>query len=84
MVVMEGERQGQGGGWYEGGAGQGPGTASPLPPQHHQVTFQTSGQAILVSDLPTLTLGLRLIFSIGAVVLSVAHPTGRNATRRAT
>ena len=40
MVVMEGERQGQGGqggqGWYEGGAGTG--ATSPLPTtQHHQV-----------------------------------------------
>ena len=39
MVVMEGDRQGQGGqaGWYEGGAGAG--ATSPLPSaQHHQVT----------------------------------------------
>ena len=35
MVVMEGDRQGQGG-WYEGAAGAG--AASPLPTaQHHQV-----------------------------------------------
>ena len=46
MVVMEGERQGQGGGWYEGGAGQGPGTASPLPPQHHQVTASLASHLI--------------------------------------
>ena len=39
MVVMEGDRQGQGGqaGWYEGGAG----ASSPLPSaQHHQVKPQ--------------------------------------------
>ena len=37
MVVMEGDRQAQGG-WYEGGAGAGAGAASPLPTaQHHQV-----------------------------------------------
>ena len=44
MVVMEGDRQGQGGqggqaGWYEGGAG----ATSPLPSaQHHQVKHPSS------------------------------------------